>query len=64
VLRVCYERGTAQPTKRAEFAERLQQSEEEVQISLDNLKTLNCVGGGSQFFITSYGSALVRARSD
>lgn len=55
------------PNPVAAIAERLGQSQEEVQISVDNLKVLNCVDYHSpkvNFFVTNYGSALVRACSD
>ena len=57
------------PNVTAFLAEVLSQSLEEVQISVENLKVLNCVGSSTagytpNFFLTNYGRGLLRACSD
>jgi hypothetical protein len=65
VLRARYDDPGEKPrTVIAQIAELLQQSPEEVEISVDNLAALNCVSGRANFSLTSYGRALIRACSD
>ena len=65
VLRARYDdQGEMRPTARDRIAELLQQSLEEVEISVENLEALKCVVAAPNFFVTSYGRALIRACSD
>ncbi len=68
VLRARYDdQGELRPNPTARISELLQQSQDEVQISADNLRMLNCVatpGSVANFHLTNYGRALVRACVD
>jgi hypothetical protein len=69
VLRARYSETTTdlKPSAVEFFASRLNVAPNEVRLSADNLITLNCCYRGVQptaFFITEYGSALVRACQD
>jgi hypothetical protein len=72
VLKIRYEHpeemrvsGSNQPNAASNIAERLGQPLMEVQLSIDNLKVLNCAAwvnpSPTEFYVTNYGKALVQA---
>jgi hypothetical protein len=68
LLKGCYERRGSEPDAIEYFMNFLNTSRDEIQISVDNLVVLNCIGRQpskpSNFFITTYGRELIRICSD